>query len=233
MSWVNLMQSTPSHLCPESIWCSSHLHTYVLSQSDAVHTQTLMFWISLMQSTPSYLCSESVWCSPLPHTYVLSQSNAVHTLILMSWVSLMQSTPKHLCLESVWCSPHPHTYDLRQSDAVHTFTLMSWDCLMQSRSPHSVSWLSLCPDLQVFPPFLCWRVSSKQVLAFCRLHMRVTCSVHLFLNILISYINAKFHMKLLKQFQDCHKSKGTSSVEQFWRSWISHFSSRNSSLFMK
>jgi len=103
------MQSTPSHLCPETVWCSPHPHTYVLSQSDAVHTLTLMSWDSLMQYTPSHLCPESVWCSPHPHTYVLSQSDAVHTLTLMSWVSLMQSTPSHLCPETVWCNQDPHT----------------------------------------------------------------------------------------------------------------------------
>ena len=98
MAWVTLMQSIPSHLCPESVWCSPHPHTYVLSphphiyalsQSDVVHTLTLMSWITLMQSTPTHLCPESLWCSPHPHTYVLSQSDAVHTLTLMSWASLM------------------------------------------------------------------------------------------------------------------------------------------------
>jgi hypothetical protein len=113
--WL-MLRSTPSCLCPESVWCSPQPHTYALSQSDAVHTLTHV----LSQSDVAYTL-----------THVLSQSDAVHTHTLMSWVSLMQSNPTHFILS--------------QSDSVHTHTLMSWASLMQSKSSRSVSWRCLCP----------------------------------------------------------------------------------------
>jgi hypothetical protein len=94
MFWVSLMQSKPSHLCPNSVWCSPHAHTFVLLQSYAVHTLTRMSYFSLMQSTR------------------------------MSYFSLMQSTRSHFCPTSVLCSPRPYTYVLLQSDAVYTLILI-------------------------------------------------------------------------------------------------------------